>query len=106
MVQQDVPLAHSSLAQPSSSCVPACRPRVAPCRAHQAQPAAAAASIAANQGMADDILKRRFLIPADEVQQLLAAIGQGGGTLEDLLFSLIQPASRLARPPVSNYYVG
>lgn len=48
-------------------------------------------------------LKGRFMVPAAEVQQLLEASGK---THEELLFSLITPASKLARPPISGYYVG
>ncbi|EFJ49738.1 cytidine deaminase [Volvox carteri f. nagariensis] len=48
-------------------------------------------------------LKGRFMIPAAEVRQLLNA---SGNTVEELLFSLITPASKLARPPISGYRVG
>lgn len=49
------------------------------------------------------MLKGRFLIPADEVQQLIKDSGLG---VKEWLFSLIGPASKMARPPISGYYVG
>ncbi|PNH02207.1 Cytidine deaminase [Tetrabaena socialis] len=48
-------------------------------------------------------LKGRFRIPAPEVTQLLESSGL---SLEELLFSLIGPASQLARPPISGFHVG
>ncbi|GIL51139.1 hypothetical protein Vafri_7206 [Volvox africanus] len=51
----------------------------------------------------DSPLKGRFMIPAAEVRQLLDA---RGNNFEELLFSLITPASKLARPPISGYFVG
>ncbi|GLC36867.1 hypothetical protein PLESTB_000184200 [Pleodorina starrii] len=51
----------------------------------------------------DSPLKGRFMIPAAEVRQLLDT---SGDTLEEMLFSLIKPASKLARPPISGYHVG
>uniref|UniRef100_A0A7S2QT29 Uncharacterized protein n=1 Tax=Chlamydomonas chlamydogama TaxID=225041 RepID=A0A7S2QT29_9CHLO len=48
-------------------------------------------------------LRGRFVIPAEEVKQLVA---QQGGSVEELLFSLIKPAALLARPPISGYHVG
>ncbi|KAG2436574.1 hypothetical protein HYH02_011511 [Chlamydomonas schloesseri] len=44
------------------------------------------------------------MLPAAEWQQLLAA--HPGKTPEEVLFSLITPASKLARPPISGYFVG
>ena len=52
---------------------------------------------------ASDLLRGRFVIPAEEVQRALSSSSM---RMEDLLMSLIQPASRLARPPVSGYHVG
>ncbi|GFR47539.1 hypothetical protein Agub_g9261 [Astrephomene gubernaculifera] len=48
-------------------------------------------------------LKGRFVVPAEEVRQLLASSGK---TLEELLHSLITPASKLAWPPISGFCVG
>ncbi|GIL75256.1 hypothetical protein Vretimale_7918 [Volvox reticuliferus] len=48
-------------------------------------------------------LKGRFMIPAAEVRQLLDA---RGNNFEEFLYSLISPASKLARPPISGYFVG
>ncbi|KXZ49237.1 hypothetical protein GPECTOR_22g829 [Gonium pectorale] len=48
-------------------------------------------------------LKGRFMIPRDEFEALLV---ERGHTLEEFLFSLITPASRLARTPISGFYVG
>jgi hypothetical protein len=47
-------------------------------------------------------LRGRFFIPAAEVAQLLAA----GQTKQQLLRSLIRPASAQARPHISKYHVG
>jgi cytidine deaminase len=44
-----------------------------------------------------------FRIDASEVRELLA---ERGCTMDALLLSLLRPAARLARPPVSNYHVG
>ncbi|PNW73736.1 hypothetical protein CHLRE_13g570550v5 [Chlamydomonas reinhardtii] len=49
-------------------------------------------------------LKGRFVLPAAEWQQLLAS--HPGKSPEEVLFSLITPASKLARPPISGYHVG
>ncbi len=49
-------------------------------------------------------LKGRFVVPAEE-----ASLGVDGRTLEQVqahLFSLVEPASALARPPISNFSVG
>lgn len=48
-------------------------------------------------------LGSRFTIPAPEVKKTLEETGMA---VEELLTSLIIPASKLARPPISNYYVG
>ncbi|KAL6757327.1 hypothetical protein V8C86DRAFT_2626724 [Haematococcus lacustris] len=54
-----------------------------------------------------DVLKGRFVIPADDVRNILA---RGGHTTEKqlhaFLMSLVEPASELARPPISKYNVG
>ncbi|KAJ9508011.1 hypothetical protein QJQ45_021346, partial [Haematococcus lacustris] len=54
-----------------------------------------------------DALKGRFVIPADDVRDILA---RGGYTTEKqlhaFLMSLVEPASELARPPISKYNVG
>ena len=52
---------------------------------------------------AADIVAHSFLIPAAEVQRTLTLRGM---TEDALLRSLIVPASKLARPYVSNFYVG
>jgi hypothetical protein len=46
---------------------------------------------------------RGFRLAPDEVQALLAA---RACSMDTLLLSLLEPAARLARPPVSNYHVG
>ena len=47
--------------------------------------------------------ERNFSIEKSEVQRLMA---EHNLTLEQLLRALVQPASKLARPPISNFYVG
>lgn len=48
-------------------------------------------------------LRGRYSIPAKEVRKHLERIGQ---SMDEFLLSLIQPASRLAKPPVSGFHVG
>lgn len=60
------------------------------------------ASIAENRA-AENTLQGRFVIPAHEVANHLAASSM---TMQQFLSSLIKPASQLARPPVSGYHVG
>ena len=55
------------------------------------------------EAKAADIVAHSFLIAADEVQQMLARHGMSEDTL---LRSLIVPASKLARPYISKYFVG
>ncbi|GAX75082.1 hypothetical protein CEUSTIGMA_g2526.t1 [Chlamydomonas eustigma] len=50
-----------------------------------------------------DLLQGRFMIPAQEVSTLVTANHM---RVEELLSSLIKPASHLARPPISGYHVG
>ncbi len=50
-----------------------------------------------------DPVEGSFMIPAQEVQRLMS---QQGLSMEEFLMSLIQPASRLARSPISGYHVG
>ncbi|MCO5574789.1 hypothetical protein L7F22_028581 [Adiantum nelumboides] len=45
-----------------------------------------------------------FVIEASEVQSMLAS--QAGLSMEDLLSDLVGAAKRLARPPISRFYVG
>jgi hypothetical protein len=53
---------------------------------------------------ASDILAGRFMIPADEVKRHMQ---EGNMTIEEFLFSLIQPATYLARnTPISGFKVG
>jgi len=52
-------------------------------------------------------LKGRFYIPADEVKQLFAEKGiSGQQKTYEFLMSLVQPASALARTPISKFNVG
>ncbi|KAI8466838.1 MAG: cytidine and deoxycytidylate deaminase zinc-binding region-domain-containing protein [Monoraphidium minutum] len=44
-----------------------------------------------------------FVLEAPEVQRLLR---ERGCSMDVLLLSLLEPAARLARPPISNYHVG
>jgi hypothetical protein len=58
------------------------------------------------QGLVDFFTKaaqQRFVIPADEVQQLLK---QAGCSMDTLLLSFLDEAAHDARPPISNYKVG
>jgi len=48
-------------------------------------------------------LAGRFHVPAPEVQ---AWLQQAGCSMDQLLLQLTHPASRLARPPISNFHVG
>jgi cytidine deaminase len=50
------------------------------------------------------MLTSSFIIPAHDVQSLMKR--RRNMDVESLLTSLIQPASALARPPISNYHVG
>lgn len=43
------------------------------------------------------------MLPADEAKELMA---RSGLSVEEWLYTLITPASRLARPPISGYHVG
>jgi hypothetical protein len=55
----------------------------------------------------DDVLRGRFRIPADEVAQLRRERNiDSDDKLNDFLMSLVQPASQMARPPISNFRVG
>lgn len=58
---------------------------------------------ASSSGLGAAPLSGRFKIPHAEVQ---AHLSQHGLAIESFLVSLIRPASKLARPPVSGYYVG
>lgn len=58
---------------------------------------------ASSSGLGAAPLSGRFRIPHAEVQ---AHLSQHGLAIESFLVSLIRPASKLARPPVSGYYVG
>ena len=56
-----------------------------------------------DEAKAADIEAARFFIPAAEVAGMLQ---QGDMTEDELLRSLIVPASKLARPYISKFYVG
>jgi cytidine deaminase len=65
--------------------------------------AAAAASAAAAAAATAAPPLPGFRIDAADVQRMLK---ERGVTMDTLLLSLLEPAARLARPPVSNYHVG
>ena len=50
------------------------------------------------------LINGKFVISADEVGLLMKR--HPTASLDQVLFSFIQPAAKLARPPVSNYHVG
>jgi hypothetical protein len=57
----------------------------------------------------DNVLRNRFFVPAQEVEELLHARGiskQDSHAVHTFLMSLVQPAACLARAPVSSFHVG
>lgn len=84
-----------------------------PSQASNALNAAAQASKALNAPAADvklatssseqDPVRGRFVIPKEEVQASMRAQGL---SLEEFLMSLIKPASREAKTPISGFHVG
>ena len=64
---------------------------------------AAAEPGSGDKAKAADIVKASFFMAAKEVAAMLR---QGGMTEDELLRSLIVPASKLARPYISRYFVG
>lgn len=79
-----------TLVHPSSD-APAPKPCLAP-----------SASPASREALMTSALKGRFRIPPEEASQLLKAHPDTHG----FLMSLVQPASALARPPISKFHVG
>lgn len=53
--------------------------------------------------LASRAARKRFVIPAEEVQQLLK---EGGCSMDTLLLSFLDEAAQDARPPISNFKVG
>jgi hypothetical protein len=53
--------------------------------------------------LASKAASNRFVIPAEEVQQLLQ---KAGCSMDALLLSFLDEAAHVARPPISNYKVG
>jgi hypothetical protein len=51
----------------------------------------------------DVVAQHGFCIPAAAVQQLLET---SGVSMDTLLLAFLEPASALARPPISSYHVG
>ncbi len=72
------------------------RPIVVPAAA-EAEPAPTAPAAAAAAPLSG------FRLAPEEVDALLR---QSGGSVDNLLLSLLPAAARLARPPISNYHVG
>ena len=57
-----------------------------------------------DQRIVEDIgLNGKFVVPAERASQLQEELGM---TSDELIKSLITPASALARPPISTFHVG
>jgi hypothetical protein len=68
---------------------------------------AAASQLTERSSLGDAVLRGRFRIPADEVAQLRKEHNiDTDDKLNEFLMSLVQPASEMARPPISNFHVG